>query len=620
LSHPLVHCAALAAAISLAWTGHARAQSTIVVTGTREPAAVDRLAADVVAIDAATIRATTADSLADLLRREAGVQLSRSGAPGQPSSVLIRGSGASQTVVLVDGVRVGSATLGFASLESIPLAQVERIEVLRGPGSSLYGADAVGGVVQIFTRRATGPVGVDAEAAIGGLRSASAALAVGGATAQWDASAALAIEGSDGVSALRPADLYGNYDPDRDGYRLGSGQGRIGYRPAPGHRLALSWLRTRNEAQYDASEYLPPDYQQDSTADFRNRTRTDVGALDWQARLASGVGTTVRIARSIDDARAGATVVDSARSTRDQALAQVAFDAGAAGRLVGALEAGEDRSESSSFGAAVRRRTRAAALSLAGQEGPWSWQAEARYDDISDFAPQSTWRLGGTWAPAPGVKLRMLAGSTFRAPTFNDLYFPGYGVPGLRPERGRSVEAGVVWTSADTEVSALAYRNDVEDLIGYEADRDLCPPDPSYAFGCARNVARARLQGATLAARHGIGALTLKAALDLLRATDEDSGEPLPRRAERQARVAAAWTQGAWTVQADLLHVGERVDAGRTLGAETTLDLALRWQLRAQWQLYAKLLNAGDADLEPARDYRGLGRQAWLGLRYTGRP
>ena len=133
--------------------GFAAAQSTpaIVVTGTREPLASERLAADVVVIDADTVRASTADSLADLLRREAGVQISRSGGPGQSSGLFIRGAASQQSVVLVDGVRVGSATLGFAALEALSLASVERIEVLRGPGSSVYGADAVGGVVQIFT-------------------------------------------------------------------------------------------------------------------------------------------------------------------------------------------------------------------------------------------------------------------------------------------------------------------------------------------------------------------------------------------------------------------------------------------------------------------------------------
>ena len=128
----------------------------VVVTGTREPTALDRVVGDVVVIDAARIRDSGADSLEDLLRREGGIQLSRNGAPGQSAALLIRGLGASSTLVLIDGVRVGSATLGQFDFAGLGLAGIERIEILRGPASSLYGPDAVGGVVQIITRRGAG--------------------------------------------------------------------------------------------------------------------------------------------------------------------------------------------------------------------------------------------------------------------------------------------------------------------------------------------------------------------------------------------------------------------------------------------------------------------------------
>jgi vitamin B12 transporter len=609
-----IRAAAVAAALQCA--GTAQSQSIIVVTGSREPRPAERLAADLVVIDSATLRGSNADSLADLLRREAGVQLSRTGGPGQPSNVLIRGAGASQNVVLVDGVRVGSTTLGFASLETLPLAQIERVEVLRGPGSALYGADAVGGVVQVFTRRGEGPLRIDAQAAVGGYGGWQGSLAAAGTNGPWDGSLSLSYEGNEGVSALRPGDAFGNYNPDHDGYRLASGQLRLGFKPAPGHRIGLTWLRSENEAQYDASEYPPPSFAPDPTPDFRNRTRTEVGSLEWQGRFGASTNALVRAARSTDDARAGANVVDTARSTRDQAVAQLGVGAGAAGRLVGALEAGEDRARSSSLAQEASRRTRAAALSLVGDAGAWSWQAEARHDDVSDFDPQSTWRLGGAWAPVPGWTLRALAGTTFRAPTFNDLYYPGYGVPGIEAEHGRSVEAGVVWRAGGTELSAVAFRNEVRNLIGYQADRSQCPPDPAYDYGCAGNVARALLRGATLAATHQFGELGLKASLDLLDAKDADTGQPLPRRAERQARLAARWARAGWTLQAELGYLGERPDGGKQLASETTLDLGARWQLTSEWQLFAKLVNATDTDLEPARDYQGLGRQAWIGVRY----
>ena len=598
--------------------GFAAAQSTpaIVVTGTREPLASERLAADVVVIDADTVRASTADSLADLLRREAGVQISRSGGPGQSSGLFIRGAASQQSVVLVDGVRVGSATLGFAAMEALSLASVERIEVLRGPGSSVYGADAVGGVVQIFTARGGPDTTFVGRAALGGYGSSEVSAGLSGSTGVLDLAVTMATERSDGVSALRPGDVFGNYNPDSDGYRLDTAQLRLGLTPAAGHRIGLTLLRSRLDSQYDGSEFLPPDYAQDASPDFRRRMDTEVSALDWRGSLAPGWIGSARASRSVDDSRDGGSVTERFRTTREQVAAQLAWQAGALGQLVAALEHDDDRAQSTSYTADVRRRNSAGVLELTGSVDAWSWQGDVRRDDNSDFGAVTTGRLGGGWRFAPGWRLRALAGTTFRAPSFNDLYYPGYGVATLQPERGRSVEAGLSWREVTSEASATVYRNRVRDLIGYEADRSRCPADPAYDFGCAANVKSATLQGATLAAAHRAGALALKAQVDWLEARDDATGERLPRRAAHQATLGADWTAGAWTWAASVLNLGERPDGGKTLAAETTLDLSATWRVAASWSLQAKLLNANDIDREPARDYQGLGRQAWLVLRY----
>jgi vitamin B12 transporter len=197
------------------------------------------------------------------------------------------------------------------------------------------------------------------------------------------------------------------------------------------------------------------------------------------------------------------------------------------------------------------------------------------------------------------------------------LYYPGYGVSSLQPERGRSVEAGLSWREGGGEASVTVYRNRVSDLIAYEPDRSRCPADPAYDFGCAANVNRATLQGVTLGAAYRAGAVVMKAQYDYLDASDDASGQSLARRAENQGTLGADWTTCAWTWAASVLYVGTRPDGGKTLGAETTLDLAATWRIAGPWSLQAKLLNATDEDREPVRDYQGLGRQAWLVLRYA---
>jgi vitamin B12 transporter len=277
-----------------------------------------------------------------------------------------------------------------------------------------------------------------------------------------------------------------------------------------------------------------------------------------------------------------------------------------------------DEAASSSYAGDAGRTNNAFVAELTGAAGPWSWQADLRRDDNSAYGAVNTGRLGGAFAFAPGWRLRALAGSTFRAPSYNELVFPGYGVPTLRPERGRSAELGLGWRGQGAEAAATLWRNRVRDLIGYTSDAARCPADPAYAFGCAANTAQARLRGLTLSGRQVLGAFALRAQFDALKATDAATGVPLPRRAERQGTLALDWQRGAFSAGAALVHLGSRPDGGKTLAAETTLDLQAGWRPAPVWQLQAKLANAGDARTEPARDYQGFGRQAWLMLRREG--
>ncbi len=609
---------AVALCLSLSLLSAAWAQSdAVVITGSREPLAPDRLVADVVVVDAATIATTTADSLAELLRREAGVEVSRTGGPGQSTGIFIRGATSQQTVVLIDGVRVGSATLGSTALESVGLGDIDHIEILRGPGSSIYGADAVGGVVQIFTRRGAPGLRVDGHVGVGGYGSSDDALGVSGGHGLFDFGASLAHESSRSVSALRPGDPYGNYNPDGDGYALDTSQAHLGLTPVPGQHLGLSLIGTRLDAQYDSSEYLPPNYVQDASPDFRNLERTSLVALDWRGALGQGLTGSVRASSYVDDARDGADVVERVTTTRRQFAAQLAWQTGVVGQLVAALEHEDDEADSTDYAFMPQRHTDAVAFELTGAAARWSWQADLRHDRNSDVGGVTTGSLGGGVLLLPGLRLRALAGTTFRAPSFNDLYYPDYGVPTLHPERGRSVEAGLVWKGERTDATLTVYRNEVRDLISYESDPNLCPIGPAYAYGCAANTDHALLQGGTLSASQRLGAWALRAQLDLLAAHDLETGARLPRRAAHQVSLGADWTHGDWTWGANLQNLGARPDSGAELPAETTLDLSAIWRLTPAWQLQAKLLDATNVDTQPALGYQAPRRQTWLVLRYA---
>lgn len=615
---PSILSACLAALLAAPPAWSQTPAESVVITGAREALARERLAGDVVVIDGEQLRSSAADSVEDLLRREAGLQLSRSGPPGANAGLFIRGASSGQTLVLVDGVRIGAATTGLPELEALSLATIERIEVLRGPASSLYGADAVGGVVQIFTRRGQGPLQASAQAAAGGYGAREAALALQGRTGAFDFAAGFASERNQGVSALRPGDRFGNYNPDDDGFSRRSGQLQLGVSPAAGHRLSLLASQVLLKSRFDASEFLPPTYAQDASGDFRNRNEVQLASLRHEARWSDAWSTQVQLSGQRSELETGAQVLDRYRTTRRAADLQLTWRPMTGQSLTLGLGRLTERAESTAYAAEIERDTDALALAWAGSLGPVSAQAEWRHDDNSVYGRVDTGRVGAALALGGGIRLRALAGSTFRAPSFNDLVYPGYGVPTIGPERGRSSEIGIDWRGAAAAAALTVFRNRVRDLIGYEPDRSYCPAGFEYDFGCARNIGRARLQGASLSGGWRSGAWAVRGTADFLDAIDRDTGARLTRRAAHQQTLSADWRDGRWSLGAEGVRVGARPEGGRMLAAYTTLDLKARLQLAPAWQLEARLLNATDRDVEPALDYRSLGRQAWIGLRWSG--
>ena len=605
---------------SLACCSAARAADgaldAVVVTGTREPEAIGRSSADIVVIDAKTIRSTTADSVEDLIRRVAGMQLARNGGPGQNSGFFVRGAGTNSTVVLIDGVRVGSATLGQAEFEALGLAQIERIEVLRGPASSLYGADAVGGVVQIFTGRGSGAPRAHGSAEVGGERSARADVGASGTFGAFDFAASLGRERSRGVSATAPEVAFGIFNPDRDGHARNAGSLQLGYTPAAGHRIGVRAFESRLDAQFDSTEFAPPAFVADASPDFRNRLVTRVVAADYRGSVSSAWTTTLLASRAIDDLTSGANLPSRFVTRRGQATWQNAIGLAPEQQIVLAYEHLDEEASADAFPTRQRRHNDGIVVGYSGRFGAHALQLDARHDDNSAYGDNTTGRAGYAIEIGRGWKLRALAGTTFRAATFNDLAFPGFGVPTVRPERGRSVEAGVSWQGDDASASVTLYRNRVRDLIGFQPDRSFCPADPAYDFGCAGNAQRARLQGATIAATKRRGSLELRANVDVLDATDADTGARLPRRAAHQESIAADYAAGRWLGGVAALFVGSRPDGGTVLGGYGVVDVRVAWQPLRTWRIEAKLNNALDHRVEPLLGYRGLGRQAWLGVRF----
>ena len=636
----------LAAACGAAASPCALAQSTtqsplvdqtVVTVSSRLPLAADRLAADAVVITREQLAALPADNLADALQALAGVQVSRTGGPGQPTSVFIRGASASNTLVLIDGVRVGSATLGQFDFANIGLAGIERIEVLRGPGASLHGADAVGGVVLVTTRQAA-PAGLRhrASASLGSSSSSEVSAATHLAQGTWDVQLQGAHQASTGISAVRPGDRFGNYNPDADGYRRQTLQASGAWRPVAGHRIEATLLQARLFSRYDASEFAPPDFSPNPRLDFSTRTDTTAshlryeggaGALTWRARMGRGE----------EDSTSGGQLLDRYRTERQEAGAQLGWTFARGHALVAAWDQLDERVSTNNYSTPGTRENQAQTLAYTGQFGAVQVQLDGREDRNSVYGNHRTGRSGMRWALGPDTALRLLAATTFRAPSFNELYFPGFGVPTLKPESGRSLEAGVLHKVGTAQWQASLWRNRVRDLIAYAADPALCPKSSAYAFGCAANIGQAELKGLTVEAQWPQGAMpgvpgvsgargvpTWRVGYDGVDARD-DKGQTLPRRARHQWRVQSQHTLAGWQLASAWLWQSQRREGGVALRDGTRLDLqAVRplgpWMPGMHdWSLRLAVLNALDRDIEPARDYQAPRRQFTVGLRWEGR-
>jgi len=573
---------------------------SLVVTAARWPQALSELVADVTVIGAEEIARAGAQSLAELLRRVPGVEIVMNGGPASTSGVFLRGANSNQTLVLIDGQRVGYSASGTAALVAIPIDVIDRIEILRGPASNLYGADAIGGVIQVFTRNGGDVFAAHASAGYGTYRTSVASGGVSGAVGVWRYALDVGHRQSDGFNAIaNPANF--SFNDDRDGYRGDDASGSVSLRLAPEQELSVRFLKSRLDAQFDAE----PGF------DDRTITTVDSLALASRNRL-TGWWTSQLEAAQTDDISDSRTGFGPGRFTTRQRLYVWQNDfLLLRGSLGVALERREERVGGDAAFAINSRDTNAAVGVYRLAEGPHAVQLNLRRDDSTQFGARTTGALAYGYGFAPGWRASAGYGTAFKAPTFNDLYYPGFSNPDLKPETARNAEVALRYASEALAAGIVAYRNRVRDLIVFECDAD---------FYCApQNVAAATLQGVTLDIRFRRGATVATASVDLQRPEDDASGLLLPRRARRHAALAVEHPLGPVQVRAELSASSARFDDAantRRMGGYALINLLVEWPFEARWTAFARLDNLLDKHYELAADYRTAGATLFAGVRW----
>ncbi|MEO6319406.1 MAG: TonB-dependent receptor [Polaromonas sp.] len=600
---PLALAAAFPSFSSFAQSQDAASLKAVVVSATRTPTRADELVSDVVVIDRAEIEKSVGRTLPEILARVPGVQFSSNGGLGKNSSINIRGTESRHTILLIDGVRYGSATTGTPAWDNIPVDMIERIEVLKGPASALYGSEGVGGVVQIFLRKGVKGFSPYASVTLGSEKYRQLAAGFSGGTGEVSYVLGLQKTREAGFSATNPKAQFGNFNPDRDGFDQDALNASVSY------QLNSAWTLDAGLLYADSVNHTDDGLNRDT----RYAGRTSVARTGVEGRLLPGWKTQLRYSQSVDSSKA----IEAApfqfpslfKTTQNQWTWQNDVDTPIGVALAG-VEHLTQQVDSTTPYTVTKRDVSSYFAGLNGSAGRHSWQVNARHDQNSQFGGSNTGFAGYGFGITPAWRVNASYGSSFVAPTFNQLYFPAsaffVGNPLLQPERGRNTDLGVTWTEGGQTVKLVKYDNKIRDII--------------VSSGITLvNFARARIEGYSLSYAGAFGPLNLNASLDSLDPRNEVTGKRLPRRSASQLRLGADYAAGAWIYGGSILRVGGSFDDAanlKPLGAYTTADVFADYAISKDWKLQAKLNNLTDRQYETVLGFNQPGRGVFVTLRY----
>jgi vitamin B12 transporter len=577
------------------------------VTATRTARTVDDTLASVSVITRTDIERMQALSLQDVLEQVPGLEIANSGGQGKATSVFLRGTNSDQVLVLIDGIKVGSATAGTTAFQDIPVGQIQRIEVVRGPRSSLYGSDAIGGVIQIFTRRGEGPPTLSANIGGGTYHTfrTGAGISGGGKRGWYNLSAShfytAGFNSCSGKPFPNGAGCF-TFEPDDDGYRNTSVDVGAGYRFENGTGLEAHLLRSTGYNEFDGTTV--------NAADFLHRVAGGkIGFAPvafWHAQIAAG-----------DSENDATNFLNGARQSdfntdRRTISWQNNFTLAANHLLIVGVDYRHDQLDSDVSYAETARHDSGYFAEYEGHFGAERVQGSVRYDDDSQFGGKTTGSVAWGYAFDNGLRLRASYGTAFDAPTFNDLYYPGFANPNLGPENSRSIELGLNDRMAWGNWNLSLYQTKINDLIALNS-----------ATGAPANIDSARIRGLEAGVSTNLFGWRARFDLTLLNPENHGAGpnhgNRLPRRTRRKETLDLDRRFGNFHAGATVLNAGPRYDDlanTRRLGGFTTVAIRAAYDVTPRVQIQASIKNILDENYETVAFYNQAGRNFFVSVRY----
>jgi vitamin B12 transporter len=618
---------ALTAAAGAAKAADGEPPETIVVTATRVPTPESQIASSITIVTAADIAARQDQTLPEALQDVPGLNVVQTGGPGEQTSVFMRGTDSNHVKVLVDGIDVGdpSSPVGAFDFGQFLTPDIDRIEILRGPQSGLYGSDAIGGVINVITKNGSGPAQFTADIDGGSFDTINQSGGVSGSTGPFHYTANIEHFYS-GATPVTPLNLLtpGEARID-DSYDNITGSTKLGYDVADNFDLGLVARYTNTQLLFTGDNFnVPPlfigvpDATHDHTDTVQYYTRGTEHLVLFGGFLEQTVGLAYGSISSTDFSPDGpATNYYSGDRVKADWQGNLKFSDSET--LILGLESGRDEIRLPISAATTTNSGYAELQSALGAD--FFNTLSVRYDDNDRFGSAVTYRVAPAWLiPATGTKLKASLGTGFKAPTLSQMFesFPSFGFfgnPGLKPEKSLGYDAGFEQSLLGDRVQfgATYFRNNISNLI-----------DVNASFTRDINVGRAETDGVeSFIAYQPIQSVTLRADYTFTEANDEILDQELLRRPKNKLTLDAKWqASDALSFDADIRYVSSWVDVTRdsiipqvTAPGYATADIAASYDITDRFTVYGRINNLLDEHYQDPVGFLQPGRGFYAGIK-----
>ncbi len=605
----------------------------LVTTPTRKSENQKNIIANTTVITEEEIEQAGLSSLAELLQKQSGIEISNLGGPGKVSSINIRGTSSTHSIILLDGMRIGASTSSMTAIENLPLSQIEKIEIVRGPASSLYGQDGIGGVIQIFTKK--GREGFHPYLSIGYGRYQTKQLNAGISGGNKTTSYALNISGTntDGFSAFVPdsSKASNTQNLDKDKYKNRSISSTLSYNLNKDYKIDLQYFLTTGRNMFDNrfANFSPDQNYRDKSKQevYAMKTTGQINKL-WESSIKIGKSTDLYSAQqhyNMDTFVYDPDVVDLYETTQYQMTWQNNIKLNK-GSLVMLYDFLQEKIDTTDLYDKTKRTNNGFVLGYNTEYNQNTLQTSLRKDLNSQYNNETTGNIGYAYQINPQWKISSSFGTAFVAPSFNYLYSSvdswALGNPDLKPEKSKNIEGSIKYQDNSKSFSLTAYQNAIKDFIIYEAIAENSRTN-------TQNLNEAKIQGVTLTGDQSFEHIQLKGSLTAESPKNKDTNKYLPRRAKLYGNLGINYYIQEWIFGIEQIGSGSRYDDkanNNKIEGYTITNLIANFALNEKTTINFRLDNAFDKAYALAYEgsqssstgyiYQTPGRSLYANLRY----